>query len=184
MKILSTLLIACMMCAGVNVQAETTTEHTKKIVKKKTGTKTKAKSTTQMAEKPGPDLDDDDKEFVPGDSSVTELQCELGNKLTLYRNANDDQHMALRWKKRVHRMTRAATTTGADRFESSKFGLIWIGIPAKGMLLDSRQGHQLANECRDAEQLKAKGPDPVETTKPADIPPPIKAPKTRAKVKS
>lgn len=184
MKILSALMITCMICAGVNVNAATTTDHTKKVVKKKTGTKTKAKSTAETAEKPGPDLDDDDKEFVPGDSAVIELQCELGNKLTLYRNANDDQHMALRWHKRVHRMTRATTTTGADRFESPKFGLTWIGIPAKGMLLDSRQGRQLANECRDAEQLKAKGPDPVDTTKSADIPPPIKARKTRAKVKS
>ncbi|MCY1251071.1 hypothetical protein D9M72_647880 [compost metagenome] len=31
---------------------------------------------------------------------------------------------------------------------------MWIGIPAKGMLLDSKQGRQLANECKDAEQAK------------------------------
>jgi hypothetical protein len=34
------------------------------------------------------------------------------------------------------------------------YGLIWIGIPAKGMLLDSKQNRQLANECKDAEQAK------------------------------
>jgi hypothetical protein len=35
------------------------------------------------------------------------------------------------------------------------YGLIWIGIPAKGMLLDSKQNRQLANECRNAEQWQA-----------------------------
>ena len=33
-------------------------------------------------------------------------------------------------------------------------GIVWIGIPAKGILLDSRKGQQLANECKSAEQLK------------------------------
>lgn len=176
MKTVSALLIACMMCTGVNAEVATTTEHTRKVLKKKTATK--QKTPAKEAEKAGPNLDDDDKEFVVGDSAVTELQCELGNKLTLYRNAGDDQHMALRYNKRVHRMTRASTTTGADRFENSKFGLTWIGIPAKGMLLDSKQGRQLANECRDAEQqIKAKAAELIEATKPADIPGPIKAPK-------
>ena len=34
-------------------------------------------------------------------------------------------------------------------------GLVWIGIPAKGLLLDSKKGQQLANECKNAEQMKA-----------------------------
>ncbi|MEF9927680.1 MAG: hypothetical protein RR804_07565, partial [Massilia sp.] len=66
----------------------------------------------------------------------------------------DDKHIALRWKKRLHRLSRVGTTTGANRFENRLYGLVWIGIPAKGMLLDSKQGRQLANECKDAEQAK------------------------------
>ena len=98
------------------------------------------------------------------DDSVTEFNCELGNKITIYTNANDDQHIALRWKKRLHRLTRVGTTTGANRFENKLYGLVWIGIPAKGMLLDSKQGHQLANECRDAEQSKAMATAATPTT--------------------
>lgn len=86
------------------------------------------------------------------DNAVTEYACELGNKITIYKNANDVDHIALRWKQRLHRLTRVATTTGAERFENKLYGLIWIGIPAKGMLLDSKANRQLANECKTAEQ--------------------------------
>lgn len=82
----------------------------------------------------------------------TKFNCELGNKLIIYSQADDDQHIALRWKKRLHRMTRVSTTTGAHRFENAQVGLVWIGIPAKGMLLDSKKGRQLANECKSTAQ--------------------------------
>ncbi|MFC0252885.1 hypothetical protein [Massilia consociata] len=86
------------------------------------------------------------------DTVVTEYACELGNKLTIYTNASDDAHIALRWKKRLHRMNRVGTTTGALRFENPYWGLVWIGIPSKGILLDSKLNRQLANECKNAEQ--------------------------------
>jgi membrane-bound inhibitor of C-type lysozyme len=88
------------------------------------------------------------------DTVVTEYKCELNNKVTIYTNEKDTDHIALRWKNRVHRMNRVNTTTGAQRFENPVFGIIWIGIPAKGILLDSRHNHQLANECKDAQQSK------------------------------
>lgn len=86
------------------------------------------------------------------DTVTTEFNCELGNKVTIFQNEKDEEHIALRWKKRLHRLTRIGTTTGAKRFENTTFGLIWIGIPSKGMLLDSRLNRQLANECQTAEQ--------------------------------
>ncbi|MBD8530247.1 MULTISPECIES: hypothetical protein [unclassified Massilia] len=88
------------------------------------------------------------------DTKVTEYTCELNNKVTIYSNENDDAHIALRWKKRLHRLERVGTTTGALRFENTNFRLIWIGIPSKGILLDSRLNRQLANECKNAEQSK------------------------------
>ena len=93
----------------------------------------------------GPDAD-------IADTATTDYSCELGNKLTIFTNDKDDSHIALRWKKRIHRLDRVGTTTGALRFENKTFGLIWIGIPSKGMLLDARQNRQLANECKNADQ--------------------------------
>lgn len=120
-------------------------------VVKKTG-----KAKTAHAAKPAAPKTPDEEADEPGvtDSSVTDFDCELGNKITIYRNDEDPAHIALRWKKRLHRLTAVGTTTGALRFENKLYGLIWIGIPAKGMLLDSKQNRQLANECRDADQKK------------------------------
>jgi hypothetical protein len=103
----------------------------------------RAASVYDAAEEAEPDITD---------TVVTEYACELNNKITIYTNEHDPANIALRWKKRVHRLSRVGTTTGAQRFENPYWGLIWIGIPAKGILLDSRLNRQLANECKNAQQ--------------------------------
>jgi membrane-bound inhibitor of C-type lysozyme len=85
-----------------------------------------------------------------------EYKCELGNSLTMYTNSGDQQHIAMRWKKRLYRMTRVSTSTGAHRFENQKAGFVFISIPAKGLLLDSHKGQQLANECTTPQPLMAE----------------------------
>jgi membrane-bound inhibitor of C-type lysozyme len=109
----------------------------------------------------GAEVHDDDKEPDVATSAATDYNCELGNKLTIYRNADDNKHIALRWKKQLLRLNRVETTTGANRFENRRNGLVWIDIPTKGMLLDSKKGQQLANECMSPEQMQR----PPETTK-------------------
>lgn len=173
-KLMGILIVAGIACGAAQAQTATTPEKKVTTGKAATGKHAEKHAAKPAAEKPGALLDDDDKEYDGTGTAVTEIQCELGNKVTLYRNAGDEDHLALRWSKRVHRMTRVSTTTGANRFENAKFGLVWIGIPAKGMLLDARHGHQLANECKDAEQMMAT---PAEPTKPADVPGPIPAPR-------
>jgi len=140
----STLLLSSEALAAEPVKAE---------AKKKPAAKPKAKAKAAAPAVPKEPDPEADEPAVLG-SNVVDYDCELGNKITIYENAGDDGHIALRWKKRLHRLTRVATTTGAQRFENKLYGLIWIGIPAKGMLLDSKLNRQLANECRNAEQLK------------------------------
>lgn len=111
-----------------------------------------AKKAAKPAAKPVAEATPDEAEPDVTDTVTTEYACELGNKITIFKNDNDDAHIALRWKKRLHRLTRVGTTTGAQRFENPVYGLIWIGIPAKGMLLDSKLNRQLANECKTVEQ--------------------------------
>lgn len=86
-------------------------------------------------------------------AASADYQCELGNKLTIYSHADNDKFVALRWKNKLLQLTKVDTTTGASRYENKKNGLVWIGIPAKGMLLDQKKGQQLANECKTAEQM-------------------------------
>lgn len=115
-----------------------------------------AKKPAKAAVKPAEEKPADEPEPDVAASTTTEFNCELGNKVTVYHNVEDNDHIALRWKKRLHRLTRVETTTGAQRFENKNYGLIWIGIPVKAMLLDSKQNRQLANECRNAEQDQAE----------------------------
>jgi len=164
MMSISKLLLACSfalasMTLAAGAQAQTTAPanaSAKKTVKKAS----KSKAAAKPADTKTPDEDADEPAVT--DAAVTDFDCELGNKITIYANTNDEAHIALRWKKRLHRLTRVGTTTGAQRFENRLYGLIWIGIPAKGMLLDSKQNRQLANECRNAEQLKPVAPSASE----------------------
>ncbi|HEY4075282.1 MAG TPA: hypothetical protein VGM52_19475 [Herbaspirillum sp.] len=93
------------------------------------------------------DIDDESSEPEIAGSTTYEFSCELGNKVTIFKNEGDEKYIAIRWDKRIRRLQRVPTTTGANRFENHLAGLVWIGIPAKSMLLDSKGGHQLANEC-------------------------------------
>jgi cytochrome c5 len=122
----------------------------KKAVKKKIAKKAPA----------SPVADEEENEPDVSGTKVVDYQCELGNKINIFTNNDDDKHIALKWGKRLHRMARIDTSTGANRFENRHFGLVWIGIPAKGMLLDSKNGHQLANECKTDEQRAAQASTP------------------------
>ena len=122
----------------------------KKVVKKAPKKEAHPKATAVSSGKKIPleeDSDDESSEPEIAGTKTYEFNCELGNKVTIYRNDGDEKYIAIRWDKRVRRLSRVATTTGAKRFENHLAGLVWIGIPAKSMLLDSKKGQQLANEC-------------------------------------
>jgi hypothetical protein len=150
-------LVAAGLCAPASAEDvhkthPKATEVLKAKSKHKKAKKEEAKAEEAVADEPEPDLTD---------TVVTDYSCELNNKVVIYTNDKDDGHIALRWKNHLHRLDRVGTTTGAQRFENPKFGLIWIGIPAKGILLDSKLNRQLANECKPVE------PKPIVAAAPA-----------------
>lgn len=106
-----------------------------------------------QAKKKQAELHEDDKTPDISASTPIDYQCELGNKVTIYRNAGDDNSIALRWKNRLLRLMRVPTTTGAHRFENGRNGLVWIDIPAKGLLLDSKKGRPLVQDCKNRGQM-------------------------------
>jgi hypothetical protein len=84
-------------------------------------------------------------------ANAVELFCEHGKRISIEGNHKEDDAIVLQWQGHLHRMLRVATSTGAHRFENNESGLIWISIPAKGMLLDRKNATQLANECKTIE---------------------------------
>lgn len=138
------LFVAGLACGTSPVMAENTPSSASHSAKKVAAKKAAAEKTESIAH----DNDEPDVRNL----QATAFDCELGNKLTVYGRTSDDEQIALQWNKRLHRMTRVSTTTGAQRFENAQNGLVWIGIPAKSMLLDSKKGKQLANECKSKDQ--------------------------------
>ena len=147
-KLLSILMAASFALAMSPASAETAAPAPKKAEKK--AEKKPAKKSTKKATKEPEEAEAD----ITG-SIVTEYDCAEGHKITVYRNATDPSNVALRWDKRLSAMTRVETESGAERLEHKKRGLLFIGIPAKAMLLDTKHGRQLANECKSAEQAAA-----------------------------
>lgn len=139
MKLLSfiSLAFAASTILAINAQA---------VEAPRSKTKTTAKSTKPAATQASKEEDEPEPDVQLHNNF--EYKCELGNSLTMYTNPSDADHVAMRWKKKLYRLTKVDTTTGATRFENRKAGFIWIGIPAKGLLLDSHKGQQLANECK------------------------------------
>ena len=74
-------------------------------------------------------------------------RCELSRKVVV-REVSPDQSLAvLNWRKRGYTMRAVHAPSGALRFEHES-GLTWITVVGKSMLLDTKRGKQLANECR------------------------------------
>jgi membrane-bound inhibitor of C-type lysozyme len=155
MKTLSALLL---IAVGITFGMPVASAEDKPAPAKQAHKKAPAKKAAPAKKEPAV-IDEDDKEPDVSASANTDYQCELGNKLTIYRNADDEKHIALRWKKQLLRLTRVETTTGANRFENKKNGWVWIDIPTKGMLLDAKKGQQLANECKNPDQMLHKTSD-------------------------
>jgi hypothetical protein len=144
-------LAAASVCAPASATTHDTHPKATKVLKAKAKAarhKKVKKEESQQA------VADNEPEPDVTDSTMDEYSCELNNKVTIYRNLMDDSHIALRWQNRLRRLDKVGTTTGAQRYENTNIGLVWIGIPSKGMLLDSKQNRQLANECKDAAQAK------------------------------
>jgi membrane-bound inhibitor of C-type lysozyme len=146
-------LAAAALCAPASAAPNDHETHPKATKVLKESAKA-ARSKKARKEEPKQEVADEEPEPDITDTVVAEYACELNNKVTIYTNEKDSAHIALRWKNRLHRLERVGTTTGALRFENTRFGLIWIGIPSKGILLDSKLNRQLANECKNAEQAK------------------------------
>jgi len=73
--------------------------------------------------------------------------CEGGEQLRIGNLAPDLGSLIVRFRGRSTLLFAVDTDSGAVRYEDRRSGLTWIRIPSKSMLLDSRLGEALANDC-------------------------------------
>ena len=94
---------------------------------------------------------------------VGTANCDANQQVTIAAVAGLAGHFVLTHKKLVVRLVTQETTSGAVRLEDAKSGLLWIQIPAKSMLMNTRLGRRVVDACITPEQALASiPPDPAQ----------------------
>lgn len=81
-------------------------------------------------------------------AAKTDMVCESGQPMSVRGDHRFDAVIEVGWRGQLYTMQRVRTTTGANRYEDAQSGLVWISIPAKAMMLDSRRGAPIVNDCK------------------------------------
>ena len=77
-------------------------------------------------------------------------RCELGKKVEIQRDARNPDVIRVSWQGKRHTLQRYDSTSGLPRYEDRQNGLVWIDLPWKSVLMDSKTGSPIANECKAA----------------------------------
>ncbi len=88
----------------------------------------------------------------PGEVHTGHMVCELGNSVTVTPDPQQPARFIVQMKKNIYHMTPVATTTGAVRLEDVQAGAMWLQLPNKSMLMNSKLGQRMADECQSEHQ--------------------------------
>lgn len=75
-------------------------------------------------------------------------RCDLNRSVHIRQVSPDMQSAVLNWDKKDYTLRAVNARSGALRYEDAASGLVWLVIVGKAMLLDTKHGKQLANECK------------------------------------
>jgi hypothetical protein len=81
--------------------------------------------------------------------------CEYSQSVEVSQVAQKPGLFMVRFKEMSYFMVPEETTTGAVKLTDAKAGVVWLQIPVKSMLLNTRAGHRLVDRCTLAEQRAA-----------------------------
>ena len=87
-----------------------------------------------------------------GEVHTGRMVCELGNSVTVTSDPQQPARFIVQMKKFTYHMTPVETTTGAVRLEDPQAGAMWLQLPNKSMLMNSKLGQRMADECQSEHQ--------------------------------
>lgn len=85
-----------------------------------------------------------------------DADCEFKNKVTVTPNPDKPGRFRLQFGHLVYNMAPEPTTTGAVRLEDKQAGVVWLQIPSKSMLMNTKVGQRMVDSCMHAAQIAAK----------------------------
>lgn len=87
-----------------------------------------------------------------GEVHTGRMVCELGASVTVTPDPQQAAGFIVQMKKFTYHMTPVETTTGAVRLEDTQAGAMWLQLPNKSMLMNSKLGQRMADECQSEHQ--------------------------------
>jgi hypothetical protein len=93
------------------------------------------------------------QEAVAASVHTGHMVCELGNSVTVTPDPQQPSRFIVQMKKYTYHMTPVETTTGAVRLEDAQAGAMWLQLQNKSMLMNSKLGQRMADECQNDHQV-------------------------------
>ncbi len=115
----------------------------------------KAKPQTAVAPMPEEDNTPLTEEQIAAASNVHsgDADCEFKSKVTVTPHPEKPGRFHVQFGKMIYNMAPEPTTTGAVRLEDKKAGVVWLQIPAKSMLMNTKVGQRIVDSCMNAIQV-------------------------------
>lgn len=146
-------LLLLSFAAPLLANAQTPSAKPAKAVTKKVAAKKKPAKPAAPVEAPEPSEIEPERMAVVPMVLRGESSCEFGNKVQVVEHPSLPGRFLLEYRGIKHVLTPQPTTTGVVRLEDKRTGMIWLQVPIKSMLMDSRRGQRLADNCMHATQM-------------------------------
>jgi len=155
---------ALLLCiAGVAMAADESSNQTpsQKMVNDKVAKASKSKRMSKVVEQQQPvSTPSAEGNKLPSNSSEVHtgrMVCELGNSVTVTPDPQVPGSFVLQMRQLTYHMTPVVSSTGAVRLEDAKAGAMWLQLANKSMLMNSKIGQRMADECQSpAQQAEAE----------------------------
>jgi len=80
------------------------------------------------------------------------MTCELGNFVTVTADPQNAGAFVVQLKQHKFHMVPVVSSTGAIRLEDAQAGAMWLQLANKSMLMNSKIGQRMADECQSPDQ--------------------------------
>ena len=81
------------------------------------------------------------------------MVCELGNSVTVTPDTQAHGSFFVQLRQHRYHMSPVVSATGAIRLEDAQAGAMWLQLPHKSMLMNSKLGQRMADECQSPAQM-------------------------------